>query len=249
MMWNSTFCKISFPLVIVIFRTVSSTRFGISLYHGEKLFYKKCYFTSSCIYFFHKSGRSTYTLTGALICFITQPLSYTKKFVRISPICGCHWNWNILFWIIRKIDGGDEPPFLDVLTQMKLIFLWPNLAWKFAYKWVMSWFSKQRKGTSCLTMSQKDQMFWRKYTFGILKFKFQTDLNKIKKKNFKFQGFFETNRPVGAKPLKKCTNIIADSETFRWNRDFETWVGRWSNWNGGVILLSHYFLTNVVITG
>ena len=31
--------------VIVIFRTVSSTRFGISPYHGEKLVNKKCYST------------------------------------------------------------------------------------------------------------------------------------------------------------------------------------------------------------
>ena len=28
-------------------------------------------------------------------------------------------------------------------------------------------------------------------------------------------GFFETNRSVGAKPQKRCTNIIADSETFQ----------------------------------
>ena len=67
--------------------------------------------------------------------------------------------------------------------------------------------------------------------------------------SFKILGFFETNRSVGAKPLKLCTNIIADSETFKRYGDFDTWVGRWSNWNGGVIIFSHYFLTNVVITG
>ena len=32
--------------------------------------------------------------------------------------------------------------------------------------------------------------------------------------NFQSLGFFETNRSVGAKPLKRCANIIADSETF-----------------------------------
>ena len=62
-------------------------------------------------------------------------------------------------------------------------------------------------------------------------------------------GLFETNRSVGAKPLKRCANIIADSETFKRYGDFDTWVGRLSNWNGGVTIFSHYFLTNVVITG
>ena len=51
------------------------------------------------------------------------------------------------------------------------------------------------------------------------------------------------------KPQKRCANIIADSDTFKRYRDFETWVGKWSNWNGGVIIFLHYFLTNVVITG
>ena len=52
MMWISPYGKMIFPFVIVIFQTVSSTGFGISLYHGRKLFYKKCYSTSSHIYFF-----------------------------------------------------------------------------------------------------------------------------------------------------------------------------------------------------
>ena len=114
---------------------------------------------------------------------------YTKISVRISLICGCHWSWHILFWIIRKMDGVEEPLSLDFVTWMKLLSLWLNLAWKLAYKLVMNWFSKERKGTSCHTMSQKDQMFWRKYTFGILKFKFQTDLNKLKKKTSSFRAF------------------------------------------------------------
>ena len=41
-------------------------------------------------------------------------------------------------------------------------------------------------------------------------------------KNFKFWGFFETNRPVGAKPIQKCAHIIADSETFKRYGDFDT---------------------------
>ena len=40
--------------------------------------------------------------------------------------------------------------------------------------------------------------------------------------NFHFLGFFETNRPVGAKPLNKCANIIADSETVKRYGDFDT---------------------------
>ena len=48
-------------------------------------------------------------------------------------------------------------------------------------------------------------------------------------KNFQILGFFDTNRSVGAKPQKKCANIIADSATFKQYGDFDTWVGRWSN--------------------
>jgi hypothetical protein len=35
-------------------------------------------------------------------------------------------------------------------------------------------------------------------------------------------GLFDTNRSVGAKPPKKCANIIADSETFKRYGDFNT---------------------------
>ena len=61
------------------------------------------------------------------------------------------------------MDGGEEPPFLDVVARMKLLSLWPNLA-------------KERRGTSCHTMSQKDQKIKRKLTFDIPKFKFQNGL-------------------------------------------------------------------------
>ena len=60
-------------------------------------------------------------------------------------------------------------------------------------------------------------------------------------------GFFETNRSVGAKPQKECDNIIADSESFKQYGDFATWVGRWSRWNGGEIIFSHIYLSNVLI--
>ena len=35
-------------------------------------------------------------------------------------------------------------------------------------------------------------------------------------------GFFKTNRSVGVKPQQNCANIIADSETFKRYRDFDT---------------------------
>ena len=77
---------------------------------------------------------------------------------------------------------------------------------------------------------------------------FKVQLSKLSQiESFQILGFFETNRSVGAKPLKSGANIIADSETFKRYRDFDTWVGRWSNWNGDVMIFSHFFLTNVVI--
>ena len=109
----------------------------------------------SRIQFFPKSGSSALTLAGALICFITPPFPYTKSSVRISPICGCNSNWNVLFKIIRKRDKGEETPLLDFVTWMKLKLLCPNFAWKLAHQWVMNWLSKERKDTSCHIMSKK----------------------------------------------------------------------------------------------
>ena len=54
-------------------------------------------------------------------------------------------------------------------------------------------------------------------------FLFQSSSSKIdSNRNFQLLGFFETNGSVGAKPPKRCENIIADSETFKRYRDFDT---------------------------
>ena len=82
----------------------------------------------------------------------------------------------------------------------------------------MDWLSKEKKDTSFHIMSQKDQKLKRKLTFDITKFKFQ---NELEWTTSFFFGFFETNRPVGAKPLNKFANIIADSETFKQYGDFD----------------------------
>ena len=62
-------------------------------------------------------------------------------------------------------------------------------------------------------------------------------------------GLFLDKQVCRSQTPKMCANIIADSETFKRYRNFDTLVGRWSNWNGGIIIFSHSFLTNVVITG
>ena len=77
-----------------------------------------------------------------------------------------------------------------------------------------------RKGTSCHTMSQKDQKFQGKFSFGILRLKFQ---NKLKQKTYFVQ---KTKGVFRSQPPEKCTNIIADSDTCKQYRDFNTWVGR-----------------------
>ena len=120
MEWKRIFCKVLLHYVIVILGTLPPTGFGISLHHGEKLFNKKCYSTSSHISYFHKSGSSNLTLAGTLICFITPTFLYTKKYVRISPICGCNSNWNIEFLIFRKMDLGNESIFH--ISWLKWIF-------------------------------------------------------------------------------------------------------------------------------
>ena len=51
----------------------------------------------------------------------------------------------------------------------------------------------------------KYQQFLRKFTFGILKFKFQ---NGLKQKKIQVMAIVETNQPVEAKPPKKSVEIL-----------------------------------------
>ena len=81
----------------------------------------------------------------------------------------------------------------------------------------MNLFSKERKDTAFHIMPKKDQQFKRKLTFDISKFQFQNGLEQKTSKCVFF--FLNTNRSVGAKPQKRCANIMADSETFKQYRD------------------------------
>ena len=63
----------------MLFRTVLLVLFGISLYHGEKLIYKKCYSTSSRISFFHKAGSSTLILHS---CWWFDKFYYLTFFIH-----------------------------------------------------------------------------------------------------------------------------------------------------------------------
>ena len=67
-------------------------------------------------------------------------------------------------------------------------------------------------------MSQKDQQL-KKNTFLYLKVKV-SKLTRIE--NFQMLGFFETNGSVGAKPQKRCANIIVNSESIKPYRDLGT---------------------------
>ena len=54
---------------------------------------------------------------------------------------------------------GEEPNFLDFFSEMKLLFSWQKISQKFAHKTVIIRFYKERKGTSCHTMSQNIKSF------------------------------------------------------------------------------------------
>ena len=160
----------------MIFQRVSATRILLSLYNSER---EKNYFIKSAIavghafYFLQTSGSSTLALPGALICCIIQPFSYTKNVVWTSPICGCMSSWSILFYIIKKLDWGEELTFLGCVSQMNIYFLLAHFAWKLALKWVLNWLFKERKYISCHIMFPKTHKFWRKLPLDNLKFKFQ----------------------------------------------------------------------------
>ena len=132
--------------------------------------------------------------------------------------------------------GGEETIFLDFATWMKLYSLHANIEWKLAHKWVMTWFSKTRKGPSC-------HITFRKYQKRCMKITSEVQVsNRTKTKNIHFWDFFETNRSAEGKPQKKCQNVLADSEPWIKYGDFGTWVSRCSKWNCGVIICSHIFL-------
>ena len=55
---------------------------------------------------------------------------------------------------------GEKPTFfLDFVTEMKLLYFWQNFAQKFAHQIVTIRFYKERKVTSCHTMSQNIKSF------------------------------------------------------------------------------------------
>ena len=64
------------------------------------------YSTSSCFSFFHKSGSSTFTPAGALICFTNPPFHTSKCEYQSHLYVGAITIETFL--IIRKMDGGEE---------------------------------------------------------------------------------------------------------------------------------------------
>ena len=128
---------------------------------------------------------------------------------------------------------------------MKLYSLHANFEWKLAQKWVMTWFSKTRKGPYCHITLRKYQKCCKQMNFYLSKFKFE---NGLKPKTYIFGTFLRQTAPRKRNP-KKGGNIFADSEPCIKYGYFGTRVSRWSKWNGGVIIFSHTFLTNVLIAG
>ena len=120
--------------------------------------------------------------------------------------------------------GGKEMPLLEFVTQMKLKSVCQNFVLKLAHHWVKNCLCQRKEGNIFLYHFQKDQRCWGKFTFNISKFKFQ---NGLKQKLNLFELFY-TNGSVGAKPPKKCANIIADYKPCHQYEDFGTWVGNQS---------------------
>ena len=158
-------------------------------------------------FFLHKSVSLNFTIFLVLICFLTPPFSYPKILLRISGIWGCNSKWNIWFEIIRKMDGGEETPFLDFATQMRLKSLFPNKGLMLAHQWVMVWFSKERKDPICHRMFQNYQKFSKILIFQSSKFK--TDL----KQKPTFFGLF-WDKPLNCSQTQK--------EVFKYNCRFWT---------------------------
>ena len=60
-------------------------------------------------YIFFSTNQEAQLWLLSLLWYVSLPkLFNTPKCLYISPKCGCNWNWNILFNIISKIDGGEK---------------------------------------------------------------------------------------------------------------------------------------------
>ena len=84
-------------------------------------------------------------------------------------------------------------------------------------------------------VSQKDQKLKRKLNFDIPQFKF---LNGLQQETFISLLLFWDKYVCGSLNPKKCSNILANSESCKQFGDFGIWVGWWSKWNGGVKIFS-----------
>ena len=83
---------------------------------------------------------------------------------------------------------------------------------------------KERKETYFYIISKKTKGVEENLLLIFQSLSFKTDLNK----NLICLSFFYTNGSVGAKPPKKCANIIADYKPCHQYEDFGTWVGNQS---------------------
>ena len=85
-MWNSTFYQIFVSLCYEDSpNRVVDTIWNITTPQGKTILQKVLFHIITHL-IFHKSGSSTLTLVGVLICFIAPPFAYTKMYVRILPL-------------------------------------------------------------------------------------------------------------------------------------------------------------------
>ena len=105
----------------------------------------------------------------------------------------------------------------------------------------ISWTCFPKKGRAHIFIScpKKNKSFKENLLLIFQSSSFKMDLNR-KLPSF---GIFWDKLVCRSQTQKSCANIIAYSEICQRYKDFDTWVGRWSNWNGDVIIFSHYFLT------
>ena len=139
-------------------------------------------------------------IAGALIWCMTTPFTYTNMFVRISGIYGCSSKSYICFENNRKLDGGEEATFFFFFfsTQLKLIYICPNIGGKLAHKMVGSF--QERKDKASHFMFQKYRTSCKVKIFEFSKFKFQ---NWLKPKSDCLGNFLRKTVPLQQKSKKK----------------------------------------------
>ena len=106
-------------------------------------------------------------------------------------------------------------------------------------------FHKQTRTHLFISYFKDTKKLQKKNTFDLSNFQFQ---NKQIPKTYILGSFLDEPLHCSQNQKQLFLNIFADPDLCIKYRDFGTWVSRWSKWNGGLTICSHFLRNYGLIT-